>query len=167
MKLAYILTDRPQERDATLHALAALLAADGLDTAGAIQIDRGAAETASCEMDLLLLPDGPVVRISQSLGPGASGCKLDTDRLERTVAAACDRLAAGAAVAIVNKFGKQEAGGRGFCQLIVAAADRGVPVVVGLAPGLLAEFRAFAGDLATCLPCDPATLAAWCRTPAE
>jgi len=90
-----------------------------------------------------VLPDGPVIRISQSLGAGARGCRLDPEALEIAVAAAEARLAAGADLVIVNKFGKHEADGRGFRALIAEAVAAGVPVLVGVnarnAP-CLAEF---------------------------
>ncbi|WP_157973515.1 DUF2478 domain-containing protein [Tropicimonas sp. IMCC34043] len=165
MQLAYILTDRPGERNATLRALAEALKASGLHAVGAVQLECD--PDATCQMDLLLLPDGPQVCISQALGPGSTGCRLDPDRLEHVVQAADTRLADGADVVIVNKFGHHEAEGHGFRQLIAAAAEREVPVVVGLAGAQLADFLAFAGDLATRLPCDPAALAEWCRTEAR
>ena len=71
------------------------------------------------------------------------------------------RLAAGADILIVNKFGSHEAEGLGFRDLIGTALANGVPVVVGVTPAKLSEFREFVGDLGEELPCDPKGLQEW------
>jgi hypothetical protein len=40
-----------------------------------------------CDMDLAVLPDGPIVRISEDRGDLVRGCMLDSGALEQTVAA--------------------------------------------------------------------------------
>jgi hypothetical protein len=99
-----------------------------------------------------VLPDGPRLRISQDLGAAARGCRLDPGALETSVALSARRLAEGADVLIVNKFGKHEAEGRGFRDLIAEAVGRGLPVLVGLNGRNLPAFQAFAADLAVELP---------------
>jgi hypothetical protein len=97
-----------------------------------VQVNSDCGEGRACDMDVQVLPDGPVIRISQSLGPGARGCRLDPEALEQAVAEAEARLSAGADLVIVNKFGKHEAEGRGFRALIAEAVALGVPVLVGV-----------------------------------
>lgn len=85
--------------------------------------------------------------ISQDLGPGAGGCRLDPAALEQSVqqvAAALPR----ADVLFVNRFGRQEQAGRGFVPLIADALDAGKPVVIAVAQEKRAAFDAFAGALA-------------------
>lgn len=114
-------------------------------------------------MDLFCLPDGPVLTISQQLGAGARGCRLDGGALEAAVATVAPRLA-GAAALVVNKFGKLEAAGHGFVPLIAEALETGRPVLVGVNAPNRDAFLAFAGDLAEPLPPEPGRLAAWlCR----
>ena len=112
-------------------------------------------------MDVRVLPDGPVIRISQSLGPGARGCRLDPEALETAVGLVEAQLAKGADVLIVNKFGKHEAEGRGFRGVIAEALAQDVPVVVGLSRMNHAAFLEFAGDLATEVAPDESALAGW------
>jgi hypothetical protein len=102
-------------------------------------------------MDVKVLPDGPVVRISQNLGAASSGCRLDAGALEMAVAEVAQRLP-GARLLIVNKFGKHEAEGRGFRQMVADVAAEGVPVLIGMNSMNRQAFFDFAGDLATPVP---------------
>jgi hypothetical protein len=112
-------------------------------------------------MDVLVLPDGPVIRISQSLGAGARGCRLDPEALEQAVAAAEARLAAGVDLVIVNKFGKHEAEGRGFRTLIAEAVALDVPVLVGVNRLNAARLEEFVGVAVPRIDPSPEALAAW------
>lgn len=161
MRLAYTTSDQPGRMNAALRALAEALAAAQLRSVGAVQANLATGPDDADEMQLTLLPDGPCLSISQALGPGSTGCRLDPAALEQAVAIAGSRLAAGADVLIVNKFGSHEAEGRGFRELIGTALANDVPVIVGVAPAKLAAFQDFAGGLAEELPCDAAVLAAW------
>lgn len=153
----------PPEADSQAHLarLAATLTAAGHRVAGAVQIDS-MADRRDCTMDLRVL-DGPTFRISQSLGPHATACRLDAGALAAAVRAVEDRLP-GADVLILPKFGRQEAAGRGFVPVIAAAMDQGIPVILHVAPDLRAAFADFAGEFAT--PLTPATLADWALAPA-
>jgi len=63
----------------------------------------------------------------------------------------------GADILILNKFGKQEAEGRGMRDPIVKAVDQGIPVLVGVNSSRLDSWNAFCGgDSAIFEPDDPA-----------
>ena len=167
MKLAYTISDAPGQMNATLRGLADRLSAEGLRAVGAVQVNTDAAPDEPAAMDLVLLPDGPTVGISQRLGAGSSGCRLDPDALERAVQQTAERLAAGADVLIVNKFGAHEVDGRGFRELIGTALESGTPAIVGVTTAKLPAFRDFVGDLAVAVPCDADTLHDWLFAPNE
>lgn len=78
------------------------------------------------------IPAGEVFLISQDLGAESSGCRLDPDALERAVASVSKAFEEGCDLLIVNKFGKHEATGGGFRELIAEALYREVPVIVGV-----------------------------------
>lgn len=151
------------DADAALAIFAARLATAGVPVAGALaatRTDGQGRHAQGRQMDLRLLPGGGQTRISQDLGPGASGCRLDPGALENAV----QRVAAalpGARLLIVNRFGRTEAEGRGFRTLIGTALAEGVPVLTTLNPKWLADFRAFAQGMETELPPDPAALLDW------
>ncbi len=160
MSLAYVCLPGRGETDAFLVALARGLERRGHRLAGTVQTNVERACTHHCDMDVQVLPDGPVIRINQDLGAGSTGCRLDPGALEQAVAAVAPRLAA-ADLLIVNKFGKHEAEGRGFREVIAEALARGIPVLVGLNGLNLPAFEGFAGGLAVPLPAEEEALAAW------
>jgi hypothetical protein len=160
MSLAYVMTTERGAADLALAEAARLARAGGLVLAGIVQVNTERPGQGGCDMDVRVLPDGPVIRISQSLGREARGCRLDPGALEAAVAATGRRLGVADAV-IINKFGKHEAEGRGFRETIGAALSLGLPVVVGLNGLNLAAFEAFAGGLAARLPEEPGAIADW------
>jgi nucleoside-triphosphatase THEP1 len=141
------------------------LIAEGLRPAGLIQVNTARAGVKRCDMDVQVLPEGRVFRISQSLGPGARGCHLDPDGLEGAISAVRADLADQRPdILIVNKFGKHEAEGRGFASLIADVLEAGIPVLVGV-NGLNREaFARYAGGLAEMLDPDIATVRSWLRS---
>lgn len=158
--LAYVIHDK-DDGNGRMAALARRLAAQGLRLAGAVQTNLNRSADCACDMELTVLgTDAAPIRISQSLGEGSQGCRLDADGLERAAALAASGLD-GADVALVNKFGKQEAAGRGFRDFVAAAMAEEIPVLIAVAPELVAAFTGFAGDYAT--PLTWAEAEAWCR----
>lgn len=160
MRIGYVSLPGKGATDACLAQAVAILTARGLPLAGTVQTNPERLGRAVCDMDVRVLPDGPVLRISQDLGAGARGCRLDGGALEEAVAAVSQRLD-GAAALVVNKFGKQEATGRGLVPVIAEAVGRGLPVLVGVNGLNLPAFLEFAAGLAEPLPADPAAIAAW------
>ncbi len=156
MRLATITLPGRGETDRLLAAVAVRLQGQGVALAGAVQFNLDCGD--DCEMEVQVLPDGPVIGISQSLGPGSQGCRLDAGALETAVAEVAARMA-GARLLIVNKFGKHEAEGRGFRALIGSALEAGMPVLIGVNAMNMQAFQAFAGEMAE--PLVPAELETW------
>lgn len=162
MRIGFVHQPERGATDALLSAVAGRLLAEGVAVAGAVQANSACAPALHCDMDLSVLPDGPVIRISQSLGPASEGCRLDAGALEAAVVEVAARLM-GARLLVINKFGKHEAEGRGFRDLIAEALAQDIPVLIGVNTPNRAAFAAFAGDLAEEVPSQPATVLGWCR----
>jgi len=162
MKLAYVTLQGRGRIDALIAEVAAQLAADGVRLAGCVQSNIERPNRRKCDMDLVILPDGPTVRISEDRGELARGCILDSGALEQTVHEVGQRLA-GADVLIVNKFGKRETEGRGLIPVIADALDLALPVLIGVNGLNLAAFLAFSGEDVVALPADPKIVVNWCR----
>ena len=162
MNLGYVSLTGRGATDACLAAACDALQRRGLRLAGTVQTNLERTQSHPCDMDLQVLPDGPVHRISQELGRAARGCRLDGDVLETAVVQAQQRLP-GAQVLIVNKFGKLESSGRGFVPLMAEALELGLPVLVGVNGLNLQAFLDFAGGAAVALPDDPARIADWAQ----
>lgn len=166
MKLGYVSIQGRGETDRFLAEVAAALQEAGLRLAGTVQTNTERANRRKCDMDLIVLPDGPTIRISEDRGALARGCILDSEALEQTVEQVAQRLD-GADLLIVNKFGKREGEGRGLIPVIGEAMGRGIPVLVGVNGLNLPDFLAFADGLAEGLPADVAQVADWCLAAAQ
>ncbi len=162
MNIGYVCSGEELRTNAVLGAVAEGARRDGISLAGTIQpVDPGGTRE-KCNIVLGLLPDGARRNVSFDLEPGMTGCRLDAAALEAAVKIVHDRLP-GAEGLIVNKFGKQEAVGRGLVAAIVEACDRGLPVLVGVSPEWREAFLAFAGDGARELPAEEERLLDWLR----
>ncbi|WP_311196736.1 DUF2478 domain-containing protein [Aliiroseovarius crassostreae] len=160
MKLAYVIAPGRGKTNELLAGVADALGERGLRLAGTVQLDTERAEEFHCDMDVLVLPDGPKIRISQYLGANARGCKLNPEALEMAVAATETQITKGADLLIVNKFGKQEAEGRGFRHAVGEALSRDIPAIIGVAGTTVDAFLDYVGD-AEELPPEPDALLSW------
>jgi hypothetical protein len=160
MRLGYLCLPERGRTDTCLGAVVRAAQDRGLLVAGLVQDGGRAAGAHPCDMALRVLPDGPVLRLAQNLGRGARGCRMDPAVLERAALAVEARLD-GAALLVVNRFGKQDASGRGMVPAISAALGLGVPVLIGVSPMNLPAFLDFAAGLALPLPPDPAAMLDW------
>lgn len=160
MHLGYVSLSGRGRTDACLAAAADRLTAEGVALAGCVPCGPADCDAHPCDMDLRVLPAGPELRISQTLGTEARGCRLDGAVVEQAAVLTANRLD-GAALLILNKFGKLEAAGRGFVPVIAEALDRGLPVVVGVNVQNLPAFLDFAGGMAQELPPDAGAVTDW------
>ncbi|PIV75760.1 MAG: 3-dehydroquinate dehydratase [Rhodobacteraceae bacterium CG17_big_fil_post_rev_8_21_14_2_50_65_11] len=161
MKIGYVMSEGRGDVDLVLERFARALMARGVDVAGVVQTNTECGVDRACDMDVRVLPDGPVLRISQDLGPGSRGCRLDAAALEQAVGLVTARLCADTRLLIVNKFGKQESEGGGFRALIGTALADGIPVLVGLNALNREAFADYAGEIGQLVGADLETLEAW------
>lgn len=163
MHLAYVMTKARGATDLLLTDLARALADKDIRTAGIVQSNIECGDDKLCDMDVQVLPAGETIRISQSLGAGARGCRLNPEALERAVGQVSASLQADPApqVLIVNKFGKHEADGRGMRPVIAEALALGIPVVSGVNKMNVEPFKAFSDGMAVEGEPDLAALVAW------
>lgn len=161
MKLGYVTLQGRGRIDLLLADVVERLERHGVSLAGTVQTNIPRAGSENCDMDLRLLPDGPVVRISVDRGAEARGCRLDAGALEQSVLWVSNVLDQ-AEFLVVNKFGKQEAEGKGLSASIADALERGLPVLVGVNGLNLPAFREFADGFAVELAPDAAQVTEWC-----
>lgn len=163
MNIAYTMMPGRGDTDLLLAAFANRLMASGLRVCGLVQSNDEKPGDHPCDMNVHVLPDGPVLRISQALGSGSHGCRLDPAVLARAAAAVETRLNTGADVLIINKFGKHEARGRGLRDAIAMAVAKDVPVLVGLNELNTEAFMAFTAGKAVRLVPERDALEHWAR----
>lgn len=128
----------------------------GLKLAGAVQHSNG-----PCSMELEILPSGRRISISQSLGSGATGCRLDSGALAEAASIVRRSIASSPDLMVFNKFGTQEAAGSGMCDEMAEAVMAGIPVVTAVNESLLEQWTAFTGGEFTVLPCTSASVLDW------
>lgn len=161
--LGYVVKTGQGAGDALLAAVVAELTARGVALSGVVQSNYVFDPDRHCHMDLTVLGNGPVVRISQDRGRHARGCRLDPEGLALAVGHVEATLdSGGAALLVVNKFGKAELDGEGFRETIGKALLAGIPVLTTVAPGHLPAFLDYAGDLGFALTSDADAIIAWC-----
>lgn len=161
LKIAYTMAHRRGALDLLLSDLATQLQARGLRTRGIIQSNTGCDTDRRCDMDVQVLPNGPVIRISQDLGKEARGCRLDPDAMASAVNEVSRSMSDPFDVFLLNKFGKQEGEGKGFRALLAQALESGATVIAGTNPLNAAVFEEFACGMATEVPADVQSLLAW------
>ena len=147
--------------EAALDRLATSMLSEGLNIAGAIQRTVAASDRRTKRMDLVLLPDQTTVQISADLPPGTPGCVLDPNVFESVTHDVTRRIAKGADAVILSKFAQRETERRGFLDAIVATAELGIPLVIGVAPARLEDFEAFLGLVPDRVEADVAYLKDW------
>lgn len=161
MKFGYVTVQGKGRIDLLLAEVVERLETHGVAMAGTVQTNIERCDRPHCDMDLRLLPDGPVVRISVDRGTEARGCRLDAGALEQSVLWVAGALEK-AELLVINKFGKQEAEGKGLAGVIAEALERGLPVLVGVNGLNLPAFLDFAGGMAMELVADAETIVGWC-----
>lgn len=161
MPIAYVSLPGRGATDAVIAAAIAQVPADILATlAGTVQRDVPRPGRSQCDMELVVLPKGPVFRINQDRGEAARGCRLDGGALEEAVVAVSAQMPQARAL-IVNKFGKLEAQGRGYVPLIADAVARDLPVLIGVNGLNLPDLLDFCGEMATTLAADAGQISDW------
>jgi len=153
--------------DALLAQCAADLAASGYRLGGIVQSNAHPSGRRRCDMYVKDLLGGDEIKISLDRGNEARGCRLDPDAfaridawVERAVLERVDLL-------IINKFGREEAHGRGLRSVIAEALVAEIPVVIGVSTRNLCDFLTFVGDSTTRLQPNIEAITAWCRTAIE
>jgi nucleoside-triphosphatase THEP1 len=153
--------------DALIAQCAAGLAASGYRLGGVVQSNAHRRGRRRCDMYMRDLLGGDEIKISLDRGNEARGCRLDPDAfaridawVERAVLERVDLL-------IINKFGKEEAHGRGLRPVIAEALIAEIPLAIGVTTQNLCDFLTFVGDSATRLRPDVETITAWCRNAIE
>ena len=153
--------------DALIGRCAAGLLASGYRLGGVVQSNAHRRGRRRCDMYVKDLLGGDEIKISLDRGNEARGCRLDPDAfaridgwIERAVFERVDLL-------IINKFGKEEAHGRGLRPVIAETLIAEIPLLIGVSTRNLCDFLTFVGDSATRLKPDIEAVTAWCRNAIE
>lgn len=160
---AAIRVTRDHPVDSILEATARSLVADGRKVVGYLQRE-GAGEGECCgEIALEDIATGELVTISQALGSGARGCRLDPQALVGVAGSLLARLDDDTDLMILNRFGKGESEGQGFRAVIEEACIRGIPVLTVVRDEYVQAWEQFSGEFGCLLKPDPEAVLTWSR----
>lgn len=88
MKFAVVSSETIGQTDLLISNAASALESEGVRLSGVVKIlGREKDGDDHCDMDLRVLPNGPEIRITQSLGEGSKGCRLNPAAIAEAVAA--------------------------------------------------------------------------------
>jgi hypothetical protein len=132
--------------DRTLRALALDLLERGHRLAGLVQHNHPRPGRSRCDMVLEELSGGDLVPISQDRGPHARGCALDVGQLLTAIELVRAQIDGRPDLVVLNKFGKTEAEGGGFRDLIAEVIEAGLPLLIAVPWRNIESWREFAGD---------------------
>lgn len=160
-RIATFRYDRDRRPDAMLALAARRLQGRGFRVAGLLQ--DGTAGNASCCATLFLedIGSGRRVQIFERRGPGTRGCRLDPGGLAHAAAWLREAIDERPDVLFVNRFGRQEAEGRGLLGEIAEAVMAEIPLVIAVGEALLPDWEAFVGA-ATDRLADVGAVEDWC-----
>jgi len=158
--IAGILYGERLDVDAVLVSVTNLLRSKGIRVSGLLQHFGAPTPAGKRSMYVEDIASGERVRLDLPRGSGASGCTLDPDSLVKAAALLRDAIRSRPDVLIVNRFGQQEAEGRGLRPELAEAVCAGLPTLVAVKESLLPEWKSFVGD-GPILPAEPSAIASW------
>ena len=166
-QIGVVVYDDGLVRDALITRCATDLAASGYRLGGIVQSNAHRPGRRRCDMYVKDLLGGDEIKISFDRGNEARGCRLDPDAfaridgwIERAVLEHVELL-------VINKFGREEANGRGLRAVLAEALIAEIPLLIGISTQNLSDFLTFVGDSATRLRPDIEAMTAWCRNAIE
>ena len=135
-----------------------------VEIAGYLQ--REQIDDASCCSTLLLesIAEPKTARISQALGSGSTGCRLDPRALATLSNDLRSQITSRTHLVILNRFGKGESDGQGFRIAIEKAVETGVPVLTAVRDEYVEAWREFCGDYGVELMPEVDAVLAWCKS---
>lgn len=166
-RLGVVVYDDGLFADALIAQCATALIASGYRLGGVVQSNPHRDGRRRCDMYVRDLLGGDQVKISFDRGNEATGCRLDPDAFARVDAWVERAVLERVDLLIINKFGKEEARGRGLRPIIADALIAEIPLLIGVSTLNLCDFESFVGDSATRLSPDIEALTAWCRNAIE
>lgn len=163
LSLAAIAVNDRTAVDALFDRVIATLRAEGFCIAGYVQRETPDARECCPETLVEDVETGALVRISQALGAGSKGCRLDPQALAGVAGAALARLDTPPDLMVLNRFGKGESEGRGLRVVFEKALELEIPVLTCVKENYRPAWVDYAGELAGTLPADEDAVLAWCR----
>lgn len=161
LNLAAVVYRPNDDADQVLTSFAQRLRDGGRRIGGIVQRNRRGDCGPGKLMQVVDLMTDRAIPICQNLGSGSKACKLDQSGLSEAAQAVTRAIADQVELVVVNKFGKQEAEGRGLRAEIADAIVAGLPVLTAVSERFYPRWTAFTGGFGTTLLCDGDIIDDW------
>jgi len=161
-RIAVVLYDRDSRPDALLYQSVKDLQSMNLRVGGLLQEGQSGGPNRCGTLFLEDIGTGRRIQAFEMRGSGTRGCRLNSASLAEAGGWLRSAIEARPEILFVNRFGRQEAAGRGLRDEIAAAISSGLPVVIAVSKELLPEWDTFTGQETVKLAADPKRIAAWC-----
>lgn len=159
--IAGVLYDKTIDVDEILFQVVEKLRSNGVRIAGLLQQLGEVTSAGKRSMFVENLSSGERIRLDQPRGSEASGCMLDPDALAKASHAIRSAIVSRPDVLIVNRFGQQEAEGRGLRPELAEAVGAGVTTIVPVSRTLIAQWKEFVGESGQVVEPNPTEILAW------
>ncbi|MEE9319285.1 MAG: DUF2478 domain-containing protein [Granulosicoccus sp.] len=116
-----------------------------------------------CSVRLQSINTGELHRITQNLGAGSVSCNIDIEAMDRVALSLMAELNEEVELLFVNRFGKRESQGSGFCGVIERAIELSIPVLTVVREGWQESWLDYGGEWVATLPAEHASILSWCE----
>jgi len=148
--------------DEVLWTAASALQDLGLSVSGVVQKAKPGRAECCQDFGLCNLATGKTQPISQDLGSGARGCRLDYGNLAEVIAEIESGMSEATDALILNRFGYSETQGGGFRPLIELAVSLEIPVLLSVNRAHHGAWQDYAGSFSDDKPASPEAAERWC-----
>ena len=136
----------------------------GYQVHGMLQTEHPQRDSCCPTMFLRNLQGESSIRISQALGKGSTGCRVDPGAIAEATARLEDELDENIDLLILNRFGRCESEGGGLRPAIEKAVLKNIPVLIAVRPKYKEQWDDFVGDFSRDLNCDFEEVVDWCSS---
>jgi len=160
--IGFVVYDRDSKPDPVLREVVRRLEVQRVRVRGLLQHGEQNEAAVCATMTLEDIGTGRRVQIFERRGHETRGCRLDPSGLAEAAVWVRESIEARPEILFINRFGRQEAEGRGLVDEIGAALSADIPTIIPVGRALLPDWEEFAGGEGMHLPNDADGLEAWC-----
>lgn len=159
--LAAICTEYGANADIIIDHVVDKLLSEGKKVVGLRQRTTEAA-TCACAAQLQNIESGEYHRITQALDSESDSWNIDIDEIEKVALSLAERLSSDLDLVIVNRFGKRESAGGGFCCVIQRALELDIPLLTVVNSQWQQRWHDYGDAYAVTLPANRTCVLEWC-----
>ena len=150
--------------DSVFNEVFQFFSGSGYQVHGMLQTEYPQHDSCCPTMFLRNLQGESSIQISQALGKGSTGCRVDPGAIAEATVRLENELDDDIDLLILNRFGRCESEGGGLRPAIEKAVLKNIPVLIAVRPKYRAQWDDFVGEFSQDLACEVKEIAGWCKT---